>query len=128
MLALACNRHAAAEIRRRLEALIGDDARAVRMLTCHGFAMRLVGASFASRAEPLDDDAFRDVMKQAVALRVVPSGDTIELTESAARYLKLRGWIVPVTRPQSPSPEPTSPAEPPRRQTRCRSKSSGSCR
>ena len=68
VLALAYNRHAAAEIRRRLEALIGDDARGVTMLTCHGFAMRLVGASFADRAEPLDDDAFRDVMTQAVEM------------------------------------------------------------
>ena len=58
VLALAYNRHAAAAIRRRLEALIGDDARAVTVLTCHAFAMRLVGASFAGRAEPLDDDAF----------------------------------------------------------------------
>ncbi|MCY4119970.1 MAG: hypothetical protein OXG72_03510 [Acidobacteria bacterium] len=58
VLALAYNRHAAAAIRRRLEALIGDEARAVTVLTCHAFAMRLVGASFAGRAEPLDDDAF----------------------------------------------------------------------
>jgi len=37
---------------------LGDDGRGVTVLTCHGFAMRLVGASFAGRAEPLDDDAF----------------------------------------------------------------------
>ena len=43
---------------------LGDDARGVTVLTCHGFAMRLV----AGRTEPLDDDAFQDLMKQAVAL------------------------------------------------------------
>ena len=46
ILALAYNRHAAVDIRRRLYALIGDDARGVTVLTCHGLAMRLAGASF----------------------------------------------------------------------------------
>ena len=35
ILALAYNRHAAVEIRRRLADLIGDDARGVMVLTCH---------------------------------------------------------------------------------------------
>ena len=52
ILALAYNRHAAVEIRRRLRDLIGDDARGVIVSTCHGLAMRLVGASFAAR-QPL---------------------------------------------------------------------------
>ena len=50
--------------------------------------------------------------------RVIPRGDTIELTESAARYLKLRGWIVPAPQPKSPAPEPTAPAAPRRRRPR----------
>ena len=45
ILALAYNRHAAVEIRRRLVELIGDDARGVIVLTCHALAMRLTGAS-----------------------------------------------------------------------------------
>jgi ATP-dependent DNA helicase RecQ len=49
ILALAYNRHAAVEIRRRLADLVGDDARGVTVLTCHAMAMRLVGASFAGR-------------------------------------------------------------------------------
>ena len=51
ILALAYNRHAAVEIRRRLADLLGNDARGITVLTCHGFAMRLVGASFSGRAE-----------------------------------------------------------------------------
>ena len=68
IIALAYNRHAAVEIRRRLQGLIGDDARGVVVLTCHALAMRLVGASFAGRANRLDDDDFRNVMGQAAAL------------------------------------------------------------
>ena len=41
ILALAYNRHAAVEIRRRLADLIGDDARGVTVFTCHALAMRL---------------------------------------------------------------------------------------
>ena len=67
ILALAYNRHAAVEIRRRLAELIGDDARGVIVLTCHALAMRLIGASFSGRANRLDDTDFRDVMRQAAA-------------------------------------------------------------
>ena len=54
ILALAYNRHAAVDIRRRLHELIGDDARGVTVLTCHALAMRLAGASFfpAGRSSP----------------------------------------------------------------------------
>ncbi len=48
--------------------LVGDDARGVIVLTCHGLAMRLVGASFAGRADRLDEGDFREVLKQASAL------------------------------------------------------------
>ena len=54
ILALAYNRHAAVEIRRRLADLIGDDAKGVTVLTCHALAMRLAGVSFAERASVLD--------------------------------------------------------------------------
>ena len=68
ILALAYNRHAAVDIRRRLYALIGDDARGVTVLTCHGLAMRLAGASFTGRAETPHDGMFDEVMRRAVAL------------------------------------------------------------
>jgi len=65
VLALAYNRHAALEIRRRLKELIGDDARGVTVLTCHGLAMRLAGLSFAERSEDADFDA---VLAEATVL------------------------------------------------------------
>ena len=71
ILALAYNRHAAVEIRRRLAAMVGDDARGVTVLTCHALAMRLVGASFS--AMPMSDsdrseNLFAEVLRQAVDL------------------------------------------------------------
>ena len=68
ILALAYNRHSAVEIRRRLEELIGADARGVIVLTCHGLAMRLVGASFSGRANRLEAVDFQEVLKQGSAL------------------------------------------------------------
>ena len=68
ILALAYNRHAAVDIRRRLSELIGDDARGVTVLTCHALAMRLAGASFSGRAERPDDDMFGEVMRRAIEL------------------------------------------------------------
>lgn len=68
ILALTYNRHAAVQIRQRLAMLIGDDARGVAVLTLHALAMRLVGASFASSAGKTDQDNFRQIITQAVAL------------------------------------------------------------
>ncbi len=72
VLALAYNRHAAVEIRRRLLDLIGDDARSVTVLTCHALAMRLVGASFAAgtpaTAAEGSRSPFAEVLREAAAL------------------------------------------------------------
>ena len=67
ILALAYNRHAAVEIRRRLEELVGDDARGTTVLTCHGLALRLTGGTMADRRTLTDDD-FTAVLKEASAL------------------------------------------------------------
>ena len=94
ILALAYNRHAAVEIRRRLADLIGDDARGVTVLTCHGLAMRLAGASFSGRANRLDQDDFQDVIRQATALL---NGDGLppdEADEGRARLLAGFRWIL----------------------------------
>ena len=68
ILALAYNRHAAVEIRRRLAELIGSDARGIVVLTCHALAMRLTGASFAGRVNRVDIPDFKGVLKEATAL------------------------------------------------------------
>ena len=94
ILALAYNRHAAVEIRRRLGDLIGDDARGVTVLTCHGLAMRLAGASFSGRAERPDSEGFQEVMQQAVALLRGEGLPTEEADEQRERLLAGFRWIL----------------------------------
>ena len=94
ILALAYNRHAAVEIRRRLQDLVGRDAHGVTVLTCHALAMRLVGASFAGMADQPDDEAFGNIMKQAAALL---RGEGLLPEEADARrdrLLKAFRWIL----------------------------------
>ena len=67
ILALAYNRHAAVEIRRRLDELVGADARGTTVLTCHGLALRLTGATMGNR-QGLTDDDFSAVLKEATRL------------------------------------------------------------
>ena len=94
ILALAYNRHAAVDIRRRLYALIGDDARGVTVLTCHGLAMRLAGASFSGRAERPDDGMFDEVMRRATALLRGEGLAPEEADERRARLLAGFRWIL----------------------------------
>ena len=95
ILALAYNRHAAVEIRKRLKELIGDDARGVTVLTCHALAMRLVGVSFQDRERrPLDDDAFREVLRQAVALLRGEGLEPEDADDQRERLLRGFRWIL----------------------------------
>jgi len=94
ILALAYNRHAAVEIRRRLADLIGDDARGVTVLTCHALAMRLVGASFAGRANRLEQSDFKGVIRQATALLNSEGLPPDEADEGRARLLEGFRWIL----------------------------------
>ena len=95
ILALAYNRHAAVEIRRRLMDLIGDDARRVTVLTCHALAMRLAGVSFEKRERRLlDDDAFREVLRQAVALLRGEGLGPEEADDQRERLLAGFRWIL----------------------------------
>ena len=64
ILVLAYNRHAAAEIRVRLRALVGDDAFGVTVSTCHALAMKLVGASFVGQRADAED--FDGIVMEAV--------------------------------------------------------------
>ena len=94
IIALAYNRHAAVEIRRRLTELIGDDARGVTVLTCHALAMRLVGASFSGRANRLDDADFRDILRDAIALLRGEGLPPDEADEQRTRLLSGFRWIL----------------------------------
>ena len=94
ILALAYNRHAAGDIRRRLAEMIGDDARGVTVLTCHALAMRLAGASFTGRSERPDDAMFRDVMGRAVALLRGEELSPEEADERRERLLAGFRWIL----------------------------------
>ncbi len=95
ILALAYNRHAAVEIRRRLGDLIGDDARGVTVLTCHALAMRIVGVSFQERERHLlDDGAFREVLRQAVALLRGEGLEPEEADDQRERLLAGFRWIL----------------------------------
>ena len=94
ILALAYNRHAAVDIRRRLNGLVGNGARGVTVLTCHALAMRLAGFSFTGQAEQPDDAAFRDVIRRAVE---VLRGDGLppeEADERRERLLAGFRWIL----------------------------------
>ena len=82
------------EIRRRLADLIGDDARGVTVLTCHALAMRLVGASFAGRANRLEQGDFQEVVWQAVALLRGEGLPPEEADEHRERLLAGFRWIL----------------------------------
>ena len=94
ILALAYNRHAAAQIRRRLADLIGDDAKGVVVLTCHALAMRLAGFSFASRARKIEPGAFDQMLAQAVALLKGEGLPPDEADEQRERLLAGFRWIL----------------------------------
>ena len=94
ILALAYNRHAAVDIRRRLKELIGDDARGVTVLTCHALAMRLAGFSFESRSERPDEEVFREVLRRAAKLLRGEGLPPEEADERRERLLAGFRWIL----------------------------------
>ena len=98
ILALAYNRHAAVEIRRRLRDLIGDDARGVMVFTCHALAMRLVGASFSGQADRATEtdlsERLRETLREATALLRGEGLEPEEAEESRARLLAGFRWIL----------------------------------
>lgn len=94
ILALAYNRHAAAQIRRRLADLIGNDAKGVTVLTCHALAMRLAGVSFVGKRMKADNEAFKVVLQQAVALLKGEGLPPEEADEQRERLLAGFRWIL----------------------------------
>jgi ATP-dependent DNA helicase RecQ len=94
ILALAYNRHAAVEIRERLTALIGDDARRVTVLTCHSMAMRLTGHCFTGKRMQLNDDSFSEIIRQAAALVRGEGLPPDEADDQRERLLEGYRWIL----------------------------------
>ncbi len=68
IIALAYNRKAAAQLRQRLLALAGDDARAVTVLTYHALALRLTGTSLAAAQGGGQAVDFTKLLQDAVDL------------------------------------------------------------
>ena len=64
------------------------------MFTCHALAMRLVGASFAETAENPDNEFFRKILRQAVALLHGEGAPPEELDEQRERLLAGFRWIL----------------------------------
>ncbi|MCG8626676.1 MAG: UvrD-helicase domain-containing protein, partial [Proteobacteria bacterium] len=94
IIALAYNRHAAVDIRRRLVELIGEDAFGVTVLTCHALAMRLAGFSFRGESERPNDEMFKEVMRTAV--EVLRGEGLLPEEADERRQQLLRGfqWIL----------------------------------
>ena len=92
ILVLAYNRHAAADIRVRLRALVGDDAAGVTISTCHSLAMKLVGASFAGVQAATED--FDNIIVEAV--RQLSPGGLTKSEAEAQRESLIQGyrWIL----------------------------------
>jgi ATP-dependent DNA helicase RecQ len=68
IVALAFNRSAAADLRRRLVALAGDDARRVTVLTYHAMALRLTGTSLEAAARSDVRIDFDELIQNAIDL------------------------------------------------------------
>ena len=76
VLVLCYNRATALELRRRLRALIGEDARRVDVFTYHGLALRLVGRSVQGQPEVDFGRLLRDAAEVLRTDGVLPSVDS----------------------------------------------------
>lgn len=68
IIALAYNRGAAIQLRRRLLALAGEDARGVLVMTYHAMALRLTGTSLAGAERTSSSIDFKKVLQDAIDL------------------------------------------------------------
>lgn len=94
ILALAYNRHAAVEIRKRLQDLIGPDAKGVLVLTCHAMAMRLVGVSFARATKDRKNIDFNQVLRDAISLLKGDGLPPEEADDQRERLMSGFRWIL----------------------------------
>ncbi len=92
ILALTYNRHAAVEARRRLDELIGKDARGVNVMTCHALAMRILGVSFAQAAANPSDETFNVILRDAA--RLLKTSDEANAFVTREQMLGHLNWIL----------------------------------
>ena len=88
ILVLTFNRSAANELRRRLHALVGDDAAGVAVLTYHALALRLTGTSLAEAADADARVDFDAILGQAADLLEGRAGPGDEVDELRERLLR----------------------------------------
>ena len=92
ILALTYNRHAAVQVRRRLNDLVGADARGVNVMTCHALALRILGISFADTVTIPSETEFDDLLRQATeTLRADSEATTMVSREQMIGRLS---WIL----------------------------------
>jgi ATP-dependent DNA helicase RecQ len=93
ILVICFNRNAATALRRRLDALVGPDARGVVVQTYHGLAMRLTGTSFHDLAEKGRSELpdFDRLIPDAIAL-LRGEKETLGLEPDEMRDLLLAGY------------------------------------
>ena len=96
IIALAYNRHAAAEIRRRLRDLIGNEAHGVTVLTCHALAMRLAGRTYQNSSSETDNEAnrvFQQIFLEATRYLEGEGEDPEDADELREKLLAGFGWL-----------------------------------
>ncbi len=96
IIALAYNRHAAAEIRRRLRDLIGNEAYGVTVLTCHALAMRLTGRTYQNSSAENDREAdrvFQQILLEATRYLAGEGEDPEDADELREKLLAGFGWL-----------------------------------
>ena len=96
IIALAYNRHAAAEIRQRLRDLIGDEAYGVTVLTCHALAMRLTGRTYQNSSAENDRDAnrvFQQILLEATRYLEGEGEDPEDTDELREKLLAGFSWL-----------------------------------
>ena len=96
IIALAYNRHAAAEIRQRLRALIGNEAHGMTVLTCHALAMRLTGRTYQNTSAENDQDAnraFQRILLEATRYLEGEGEEPEDIDELREKLLAGFGWL-----------------------------------
>jgi len=88
IIALAYNRSAAVQLRRRLQALAGDDGRGVLVMTYHAMALRLTGTSLAGAERTASAVDFKKMLQDAIDLLEGRSSALTDADEIRDRLLQ----------------------------------------